>query len=496
MSFKQARWNEPLLFNLTTIDEKIPESIVDEASKYIPKELIRENLYLPDLPEHLVVRHYTRLSQMNYGVDLGIYPLGSCTMKYNPRINEEIASLEHLTSIHPLQDDEEVQGLLQILYELGVMLSKITGMDYFSFQPAAGAHGEFVGTLIIKKYHEVNGKDYKDEIIVPDSAHGTNPASARMAGFKVIEIPSNESGEVDLDALKEAVSDRTAGLMITNPNTLGIFESRIKAIAEIIHGVGGLLYYDGANLNAIAGVVRPGDMGFDIIHLNLHKTFGTPHGGGGPGSGPVGVKAFLRDYLPIPIIEYDGRRYYMEYNLKHSIGKVHSYYGNIAVLVKAYSYLMRLGGKGLRETSIKAVLSSNYLFKKLRGLKGVVVSHAKNSPRMHEFVISLSKLKMDTGVTAKDFSKRLLDYGVHAPTIYFPLIVEEALMIEPTESVTISELDYFIDVFTRVMDESYNNPELVKNAPYNTSVGRIDDVKASKPSTMIPTYKWLRKKLK
>jgi len=496
MNFHQAVWDEPLIFELSEIDDVIDENVLREASKYIPSDILRRKLYLPNLPEHLVVRHFTRLSQMNYGVDLGVYPLGSCTMKYNYRVNEDISSLEHLTGLHPFQDSTEIQGLLRILYELGKMLSEITGMDYFTLQPSAGAHGEFVGTLIIKKYHESMGNYSKDEIIIPDSAHGTNPASARMAGFKVIEVPSSEDGQIDIEALKEAVSEKTAGLMLTNPNTLGIFESRIVEISRIVHNVGGLLYYDGANLNAIAGIARPGDMGFDIVHLNLHKTFGTPHGGGGPGSGPVGVKAFLKDYLPIPIIEYDGEKYYFNYNLKYSIGKVHSYYGNIGVLVKAYAYIKRLGGGGIRQSSINAVLASNYLFNKIKNLRGVTVTHGKLLPRMHEFVISLADLKNSIGVTAKDFSKRLLDYGVHAPTIYFPLIVKEALMIEPTESNTLKELEDYYEVFEKVIKESFAEPGLVKDSPYNTSVGRVDEVRASKPKTMIPTYKWIRERLK
>ncbi|HEW93158.1 MAG TPA: glycine dehydrogenase subunit 2 [Thermoprotei archaeon] len=490
--YRQAKWNEPLIFELDEIDPFIDAEIREQVSKYIPKEFIRTSLNLPNLPEYLVVRHYTRLSQMNYGVDLGIYPLGSCTMKYNPRINEDTLENEKIYMLHPMQSEEDIQGLLKILYELSRYLSMITGMDYFTLQPAAGAHGEFVGTLIIKKYHEVRGIDYKDEIIIPDSAHGTNPASARMAGFKVIEIPSNEYGQIDLDALSSAVGERTAGLMLTNPNTLGIFESNIDEIAKIIHEVDGLLYYDGANLNALMGIARPGDMGFDIVHLNLHKTFSTPHGGGGPGSGPVGVKAFLKEFLPVPLIEFSNGRYHLNYNLKYSIGRIHSYLGNVGVLIKAYIYIKKLGGKGLAEAAEKAVLASNYLYYNIKELPGVRVDHSPESYRMHEFVISLKPLKEETGVTARDFAKRLLDYGIHAPTIYFPLIVEEALMIEPTESNTLRELDNFIEIFKKILDEAYNNPEIVKSAPHNTSVDRIDEAYASRPKTMAPTYKWFK----
>jgi len=495
MRFRQAKWNEPLIFELANSNPKIDEKIIEEASQYIPTDFLRKKLDIPDLPESLVIRHFTRLSQMNYGVDLGIYPLGSCTMKYNPRINEYISSNEGITWLHPLQDESSVQGLLKILYELSMYLAQLTGMDYFTLQPAAGAQGEFTGALIIRKYMKTRGYTYKDEIIIPDSAHGTNPASARMAGFKVVEVPSNDKGQIDIEALKEAVSNKTAGLMLTNPNTLGIFESKIDEIAEIIHDVKGLLYYDGANLNAILGIARPGDMGFDIVHVNLHKTFGTPHGGGGPGAGPVGVKSFLKEYLPVPIIEFDGDKYFFNYNLKHSIGRMHTFYGNISVLLKAYSYIKRLGGQGLKKVSEDAVLSANYIYKKISKLKGVEVKYGKNLFRMHEFTISLKKLKDETGVTAKDFSKRLLDYGIHAPTIYFPLIIEEALMIEPTETNSLKELDEFIEAFSRVINESYTNSDVVKNAPFNTSVTRIDEVYGNRPNTMSPSYKWRRKSL-
>lgn len=486
----QARWMERQIFEYT-IDDDVPKELIEEVSKYIPRKLIRSSLSLPKLSEFELVRHFTRLSQMNYGVDNGIYPLGSCTMKYNPRINEAITTLDGFANIHPLQSEDEVQGILKLLYDLSKYLAELTGMDYFSLQPAAGAQGELTGVLIMKKYHEVNG-ERRNEVIVPDSAHGTNPASVKMAGMNVIEIPSNERGMVDIKALKNVVSDKTAGMMLTNPNTLGVFEEEIGEIADIIHDVGGLLYYDGANLNAILGWIRPGDMGFDIIHVNLHKTFSTPHGGGGPGSGPVGVKKMLKDFLPVPLIEYDGSRYRLKWDLKHSIGKVHSFYGNVLVCIKALSYILRNGFDGLRKVSAVSLLHSNYLFKKFISVKGVEPYPKQNIPRMHEFVVSLKKVRDETGVSAKDIAKRLLDFGVYAPTTYFPLIVPEALMVEPTETVSKDELDEFFEIFKYVIEEAYLNPEKVLNSPHNTSVDRIDDAYASRFKTMKPSHRWRR----
>jgi len=489
--FRQARWDEPLI-------NEMPRSTVridDEISNLLPKNLIRESLNLPDVSEPSIVKHYIKLSHMNYSVDLGPYPLGSCTMKYNPKLLESIVLDDRFVYLHPYMPEEHVQGILKILYELQKIFCEITGMDYCSLQPAAGAQGEFTGALMIKKYHEIHGNSHKDEIIVPDSAHGTNPASAKMAGFKVIEVPSNQNGTLDIDALKSVVNEKTAGLMITNPNTLGIFESEIDKISEIIHSVSGLMYYDGANLNAIMGIARPGDMGFDIVHLNLHKTFGTPHGGGGPGAGPVCVKKHLRDFLPIPIVEFNGNKYYFEYNLKYSIGKVHSFYGNIGVLIKSYIYILRLGSEGLKESARISVLNSNYLLKKLISLPGVTLPYG-DKPRKHEFVISLKRLAKDTGVSALDVAKRLLDYGLHAPTIYFPLIVEEAMMIEPTESLGKQELDEYYEVFKEIIETAYSIPEKVKGAPYNTSVRRIKEADASRPKSMKPTYRWIIAKSK
>ncbi|MEM0057074.1 MAG: aminomethyl-transferring glycine dehydrogenase subunit GcvPB, partial [Candidatus Geothermarchaeota archaeon] len=380
--FRQAKWNEPIIFELTKISPEIDDATVKAVAKYLPEKWIRRSLYLPDISESVVIKHFTRLSQMNYSVDLGFYPLGSCTMKYNPKIDEYILTNE-LHWVHPEQPEETIQGLLKILYELGEYLKQITGFDCISLQPAAGAHGELAGALIIKKYHEVRGEKDRNEMLIPDSAHGTNPASAKMAGFKVVEIPSDERGLVDINALKSALGPTTAGMMLTNPNTLGLFERNIKLIAELVHNAGGLMYYDGANLNAIAGLVRPADLGFDICHLNLHKTFGSPHGGGGPGSGPVLVKRFLRSFLPVPIIERgDDGKYYFEWNLEHSIGKVHGYYGNIAVLLRAYAYILINGFEGLVNNSKLAVLNSNYLLRKLEKLRGVSIPYDPTQYRL------------------------------------------------------------------------------------------------------------------
>ena len=462
----------------------LPHPIEDTKIK-IPEKLKRKTLNLPEVSEIDIVRHFIKLSQKNYGVDSGFYPLGSCTMKYNPKINEEIGSWEKVTDIHPYQDESTVQGSLEIMYKLGKALCKIGGVDNITLQPAAGAHGEYTGIKIIKKYLKTEGFD-KNEIIVPDSAHGTNPASSAMAGFRVVEIPSNEKGCVDLDALNEAVSEKTAGLMLTNPNTLGIFEENIKEISEIIHDAKGLLYYDGANLNALMGFVKPGNMGFDLVHFNLHKTFSTPHGGGGPGSGPVGVKEFLKEYLPHPIVEYDGKKYYLKHDLKNSIGKIKGFYGNFGVIVKAYAYVLTMGNS-LKKVSEIAVLNANYIAQKLKDIYEFPYSEL----RKHEIVLSCEKIKKDTGVTALDISKRILDYGMHAPTIYFPLIVKEALMIEPTETESKEELDKFIDIMRKIHRECYENPEIVKSAPHNTEIKRLNTVKATKEPVL--SYKMLRR---
>lgn len=435
-----------------------------------------KSVSLPNLDETQVVRHFNRLSQMNYGIDTGIYPLGSCTMKYNPKICEDIASWPNFSETHPYQDESTVQGNLQILFELERMLSEITGMDFFSLQPAAGAQGEFLGMLLTRAYHNFNNDSARTEVILPDTAHGTNPASATMAGYNVIEITSNSEGTVDLDILEKTLSKKTACFMLTNPNTLGIFESEILEISKIVHKSGALLYYDGANMNAIMGKARPGDMGFDIVHLNLHKTFSTPHGGGGPGSGPVGVNIKLEKFLPVPrICKNKEDTYYFDYEAPDSIGKIKAYYGNFSVLLKAYIYILLMGRDGLKEASEVAVLNANYMKEKIISTKNYLMPYKKL--RKHEFVLSCEELKKRKDIRALDVAKRLLDYGLHPPTIYFPLIVKEALMIEPTETESKADLDEYIRTLANIAKE---DPELMKNAPNNTAVGRVDDVGATK----------------
>jgi len=503
MRFRQARFEEPLIFELSRpgahgfefpkLEPELERSL-EEALNEIPEELRREDLNLPELSELDVVRHFTRLSEMNYSITTGMYPLGSCTMKYNPVLNEEVASSPKVLDVHPLQPEETVQGCLKLLYDLEQLLKRLTGMDRFSFQPSAGAHGEFLGCLIIREYHRSKGRDRR-VMIVPDSAHGTNPASAAMAGFEVRVVRSNEYGCVDVEELEKMVDEDVAGIMLTNPNTLGIFEKDIEKIVELIHGVDGLLYYDGANLNALLGKVRPGDMGFDIIHLNLHKTFSTPHGGGGPGSGPIGVVEKLVDFLPPPLVEYDEEsgRYYLDYDRPRSVGRVKMFHGNFSVLVKTYAYLLRMGGDGLRRVAEMSVLASNYLLRKVEKLRGVSLPFDPKRPRKHEFVVSLKPLCKETGVRAIDVAKRLLDHGYHAPTIYFPLIVDEAFMVEPTETESKREIDGFYEALRNVLDEAYRDPEKVKNAPYNMAVGRVDEVRASRPKTMIPSWRVYRR---
>ena len=468
--YRFARFDEPLL-------NKLPQKKVeiDVYHPSIPDKLRRKRPpNIPNLEEQQVVRHFFRLSQMNYGIENGMYPLGSCTMKYNPKICEDIASWREFTDIHPYQDESTFQGTLEMLYELEAMLKEITGMDAFSFQPAAGAHGEFLGMLLVRAYHEFNGDPDRKEVIIPDTAHGTNPASAKMAGFDVIEIPSNNEGTVDLEALRKSLSDKTAALMLTNPNTLGIFESDILEIEKMVHDAGALLYYDGANLNAILGKARPGDMGFDIVHLNLHKTFATPHGGGGPGAGPVGVKEGFEKFLPVPRIKKDGKRYVLDYDKPYSIGKIRDFYGNIEVCIKAYVYLLMIG-KSLKEVAEISVLNSNYMKEKLK--RSGFYELPYKDLRKHEFVVSCEKLLREKGVRALDVAKRLLDYGMHPPTIYFPLIVKEALMIEPTETETKEDIDAYVDALTSIAKE---DPEVVRSAPSKTPVKRVDEASAAK----------------
>ena len=495
-NYTQANWEEPLIFEMG-FDDRVgfavpsaePElqDTVGDISELVPSGMIREKpAGLPQVSEIEVLRHYIRLSQMNYGVNAGIiYPLGSCTMKYNPIINEVLASHPKILGIHPEQDPATVQGTLEILYKMNRDFLEITGMEEGTLQPAAGAHGEYTGILLIRAYHEDHGEaEQRSEIIIPDSAHGTNPASAMMARYKTVEVLSNEDGGVDIEALKAVVGPNTAGLMLTNPNTLGIFDSNIHLIADIVHDVGGLMYYDGANLNAVMGICRPGDMGFDVVHVNLHKTFATPHGGGGPGSGPVGTSALLADYLPVPIIEEDGGVYSLNWDRPKSIGKVHGYHGNVNVVLKAYAFVAALGGEGLKEASELAVLNSNYIAAKLKGVKGLTLPYGEGKPRMHESVFSATKMSEETGVRALNVSKKLLDYGIHSPTTYFPLIIDEALMIEPTESEPLEAMDEFIEAMKQVSELAYSNPEEVLSAPKNTAIGRLDEPRAAHPKTI------------
>ena len=433
------------------------------------------SLPLPQLSETEISRHYTRLMKRTFGVNSGFYPLGSCTMKYNPRINEDMAALPGFTGIHPLQPEHTVQGCLEVLSDTEKALCEITGMDAVTFQPAAGAHGELVGVLLIKAYHKSCGDAKRTKIIVPDAAHGTNPASATMAGYTVVNIPSNADGCVDVAKLREAVGEDTAGLMLTNPNTLGIFDKNILEITKIVHDAGGLNYYDGANLNAVMGIVRPGDMGFDVIHLNIHKTFSTPHGGGGPGSGPVGCKAFLSEFLPIyQTAEKDGK--YSFSFPENTIGSVKEFYGNFLVVVKALTYIKTLGAEGIRNAAVHAVLNANYMQKKLSEYYDV----AYGGICMHEFVLTLQKVKDKTGVSALDVAKALLENGMHPPTMYFPLIVHEALMIEPTETESKETMDEAIAIFKKIYDEIQTNPERLHEMPLTTPVRRLDEVGAAR----------------
>lgn len=446
-------------------------------TSYIPSDYLREDVpRLPSVPENEVVRHFVRLSSLNHGLDRGIYPLGSCTMKYNPKINEKVAKMEGFLNIHPYQDESSVQGILKILYELGEDLKSISGMDGITLQPAAGAHGELTGILMCRAYHTSNGNPRK-KILVPDSSHGTNPATAAMCGYKVKTLKSNSNGTIDLDTLRNNMDEDVAALMITNPNTLGIFEDEINDISEIVHSKGGLLYYDGANMNAIMGYIRPGDTGFDMVHFNLHKTFSTPHGTGGPGAGPVAVKKHIIPFLPYPTVNRAGDSFFFDYsNRQTSIGKMRAFYGNFLVLLKAYLYIRANGYSGLKKVSELAVLNANYLKKK--------VSHNFTTPSerdtFHEFVLSAQNIKRETGVNTLDISKRILDFGIHAPTIYFPLIVKEALMVEPTETETKENLDYYAETLEKIIAEAKNNPAELHNAPFTTPVSRPDEVRANR----------------
>jgi glycine dehydrogenase subunit 2 len=452
-----------------------------EPSGDIPAELLRESPpLLPEVSEMQAVRHFTRLSQKNFSIDTQFYPLGSCTMKYNPRACNSLAMLPGMLARHPLGPVSMGQGFMACMYELQEMLREVTGMPAVSLTPAAGAQGEFTGVAMIRAYHDANGDTARNEILVPDAAHGTNPATATMCGYKVREIPTDRDGDVDLEALKGAVGPQTAGIMLTNPSTLGVFERRIEEIAALIHEAGGLLYYDGANLNAILGKVRPGDMGFDVIHMNLHKTFSTPHGGGGPGAGPVGVSKRLEPFLPVPIVGHDGDEYYWitEEVRPQSIGRLSAFMGNAGVLLRAYVYARMLGREGMHRVADFATLNANYLMARLSEAGFDVAFPGRRAT--HEFIVTLKRQKEEHGVTAMDFAKRLLDYNVHAPTTYFPLLVPECLLIEPTETETREELDNFVEAMVSILREAETDPGLLHEAPHTQPVRRLDEVRAAK----------------
>lgn len=451
-------------------------NLTDEVENlcFLPENLLRKDKTgLPQLGELEVMRHYKELSDLNFCIEKGFYPLGSCTMKYNPKVNEFLAGLEDF-NIHPNTDENLAQGSLKLMFDLQQALLKITGMDAITLTPSAGAHGEMTGMMVIQKYFKTIGEN-RTKVIIPDSAHGTNPASARMAGFDIIEIKSNEKGQVDIETLKQVLTPDVAAIMMTNPNTLGIFEENVEEISKIMHENGSLLYYDGANFNAIMGHTNPKLMGFDVVHLNLHKTFSTPHGGGGPGAGPVAVTEKLKEFLPVPVIAFDGEKYYKKYNLKHTIGSVKNFYGNFSVLVKAYAYILMMG-KNLKYASENAVLNANYLKEKLKRHYDLPY----DEPCMHEFVITGEKQKNENGISTLNIAKRLMDENTHPPTVYFPLIVHEAIMIEPTESETKDKLDEFAQTMIKIAQEAETNPEHILSAPHTTPVKKIDEVSAAR----------------
>ena len=445
-----------------------------ENLNFLDKGLLRtSDTELPQMSELEVMRHYKELSDLNFCIEKGFYPLGSCTMKYNPKVNEFLSTLEGF-NIHPNTSDKNAQGALKLMYDLQTALLKITGMDAITLKPSAGAHGEMTGMMIIKKYFDYIGEK-RTKVIIPDSAHGTNPASAKMAGFDIVEIKSNEKGQVDIDSLKAVLNQDVAAIMMTNPNTLGIFEERVEEISKLMHDNGSLLYYDGANFNAIMGYTNPKLMGFDVVHLNLHKTFSTPHGGGGPGAGPVAVVEKLKDFLPTPTIEFDGNKYFRNYNVKNSIGSIKDFYGNFSVFVRAYAYILMLG-QNLKHASENAVLNANYLKEKLKKYYDLPY----DEPCMHEFVLSGEKQKQESGVSTLHIAKALMDGNTHPPTVYFPLIVHEAIMIEPTESEQKEKLDEFVDTMIEIAKMAKDNPEEILSAPHTTPVKKIDEVTAAR----------------
>ncbi|MCU7937832.1 MAG: aminomethyl-transferring glycine dehydrogenase subunit GcvPB [gamma proteobacterium symbiont of Bathyaustriella thionipta] len=459
-----------------------PDIDVNEVCLELPDHLQRKKtLELPQVGELQVLRHYTRLSQKNFSIDTHFYPLGSCTMKYNPRVCNTLAQLPGFTSRHPMAHASMSQGVMSCLFDLQTMLKEATGMKQVSLTPMAGAQGEFAGVAMIRAYHDNNNDTQRSEIIVPDAAHGTNPATAVMCGYKVKEIPTNEHGDIDIEALEKIIGPQTAGIMLTNPSTLGVFERKIKLIADMIHKAGGLLYYDGANLNAILGKVKPGDMGFDVIHMNLHKTFSTPHGGGGPGSGPIGVSERLQPFVPVPIVGHsDKKGYYWitEEELPLSIGRLSAWMGNVGILLRAYIYALLLGRDGMERVADFATLNANYLLKRLMAADFEMAFPERRAS--HEFILTLRKEMKEYGTSAMDFAKRLLDYGFHAPTTYFPLLVPECFLIEPTETESRADLDAFVETLIKIREEAEQSPDLLKGAPFELPVRRLDDVKAAR----------------
>ena len=481
------RQSVPLIFERShsgrrAVDIPVSDVPSKNPAEYIPEGMRRlEAAELPEVSQPDLVRHFTALSRRTFGVDNGFYPLGSCTMKYNPKINEDAAALSGFSGLHPLADVQDAQGALRLMFDLQNMLAEVAGMDAVTLQPTAGAHGELTGLKLIRAYHR-SRNDNRTQVIVPDSAHGTNPATVTVCGMETVEVKSHADGAIDLDALRKVVGPNTAALMLTNPSTLGLFEKNICEVAQIVHEAGGLLYYDGANANAIMGIVRPGDMGFDVVHFNLHKTFSTPHGGGGPGSGPVGVKKALEPFLPVPVVVCDAAGIYrFDVKRPQSIGRMHAFHGNFAVMVRAYAYIRAMGPEGLRQASEDAVLNANYCLEMLK--KDYHSPFDRHC--MHECVLT-SKKQNPQGVRTLDIAKRLLDYGVHPPTIYFPLIVEEALMIEPTETESKETLDAFIAIMKKIAAEAANEPDVVKNAPVTTVVGRLDEATAARK----PNLRW------